>query len=363
MRAKNKRRKTAALLLMLLALSGCGPVQDAGDMVMIEQEREEITYELAVATVGDVEKSLSFKCTYEQEDEEDISFSISGKKISAVYVKEGDHVEKGQLLAELSGGSLDTQIEDLEYRIARNKLLLEHSKINENYEISRRWLEYMYSPYQASADSLKAGIASFQQSCTYSREDYQDAIALDELQLAQMKEELEKSRVYAGLTGTVTFLREGLEGSTSTKGEKIMTIIDGSKCLFVTRKEECAQYFSEGTEAEVSITSGTGAGKYTVVPYKMEEWGEKQTFTMAGDKDGNIIEVGTMGTLKIVVGYKENVLNIPEKAVHTADGKNYVYVVGENNMREIKWIETGLHGDRNVEVVSGLSRGEKVVLR
>jgi len=358
-----KRKVFAMTLVILLILSGCGAVEEADNVVMIEQEREEIQYELAAVTVGDVQQVVNIRCNYEQEDDEDIAFEMSGKRISEVYVKEGDHVEKGQLLAELSGGNLDVQIERLEYQIARNKILLEYSELNENYEISRRWLNFMYGFGGNSQKALESGIASLQQSYRYSREDLNDAIALDEMQLAAYREEIKKSRVYAGMTGTITWLQEGLEGSTSEKDKKIMTIIDSTKCLFVTKTEENVPYFEEGKGVEVSITSGAGAGQYVVVPYRMSEWGEEQTFILVDDSGSSIIEVGTMGTMKLIVDSREGVLNIPKNAVHSADGKSYVYVLGENNMREIKWIETGLFGDQNVEVISGLTRGEKVVVR
>lgn len=365
MKLKNASKKIAVLLVSMTMLSGCGNVTDDDNMVMIEQEREEIVYDLAVATIGDVEKTLRFRCDYVQEDDEDISFALSGKRIAAVYVKEGDHVEKGQLLAELSGGNLETEIERLEYQIARNKMLLEYSVINENDQISNIWLNYLFG-YGTSWEAelrIRDQVAALQQNGEYNREDYQDAIALDELQLKQMKEELKLSRVYAGMSGTVSWLGDRLEGSTSTKDEKIMTIIDSSKCLFEIRQEAYSSYFTEGMELPVNITSGTGAGSYTVVPYQMENWGEKQRFKLTEESSEKIIEIGAMGTMRLVIDKRENVLNIPSGAVHEADGKSYVYVLGENNMREIKWIETGLYGDQTVEVVSGLTRGEKVVLK
>lgn len=365
MKVKCIKNKGLILLAGILLFCGCGNTEDADSVVMIEQEREEIVYDLAVATVGDVEKTLNLRCDYEQEDEEDISFALSGKRINSVYVKEGEHVEKGQLLAELSGSNLEAEIERLEYQITRNKMLLEYSFVNEGDQISTLWLNYLYG-YGLSAAGEKAvkdSVAALQQNYNYSREDYQDAIALDEMQLKQMKEELKQSRVYAGMSGTVSWLKEGLEGSTSTKDEKIMTIIDTSKCLFVTKNEEYLPYFTEGMEIQVNITSGTGAGSYTVSPYRMDNWGEKQTFKMTSDNGESLIEVGAMGTMKLVIDRKESVLNVPKGAVHEADGKSYVYVLGENNMREIKWIETGLYGDQTVEVISGLTRGEKVVLK
>jgi len=65
----------------------------------------------------------------------------------------------------------------------------------------------------------------------------------------------------------------------------------------------------------------------------------------------------------VITGKKEQVLNVPLRAIHTAEDKKYVYVVGQENVREVKWIETGLYGDDCVEVISGLTEGEKVILK
>ena len=54
-------------------------------------------------------------------------------------------------------------------------------------------------------------------------------------------------------------------------------------------------------------------------------------------------------------------LTLPLSAVYHADGKPYVYVLDENDFRQIVWIETGLVGDEKVEILSGLNEGDKVV--
>lgn len=364
-----KRRKggTCVILLMslLAILVGCGNVEPQEEVIVIEQEKEGTIYELAVANIGDVEKTIKIKCVYQQEREQDISFSISGKQISHVYVKEGEHVVKGQLLAELSGGNLEEQIQKLEYQIARNKLLLEHALLNENYEISTYWLQFLYQSGQSDSEKkrLEESIKNIQKNYRYTREDYEDAIELDEAQLTQLQSELKQSRLYAGMNGTISWIRENLKGSTTVRDEKIMTVIDGSSCYFVVERTEYASYFEEGVEVDMTIVSGTGAGQYKVVPYKMERWADKLLFTLSENGSGSIIEVGASGTLSVVEGCSKQVLNIPLKALHEADGKKYVYVVGEDNMREIKWVEVGLYGDNSVEVTNGLLEGEKVILK
>lgn len=351
----------AACLLGVTILGGCGQVQEDTKGPVIEKETEPITYELAVVAKGTIQNLLKVRCTYTQVKDQTVSFSLSGKQISEVYVDEGDQVEKGQILAKLSGADKTAQLEALEYRIARNKLLLEYATINEVNEISSIWLNAIYRTHAPESATIST-VTNLQQNYRYQVEDLKDAISIDELQLAQLKEEVKQSYVYAEFDGTVTWIKGGLEGSTSVRGEKIMTVIDGSECVFVTELKEYDGYFEEGEGVPMSITFGTGKGEYTVYPHQMSKWAETQTFQLSEDVDV-IMEVGTTGTMTVVTDEREDVLYLPAKVVHTADGKTFVYVVSEDGMRQVKWIEIGMKTNDYVEIVSGLELGEKVVIR
>lgn len=351
----------AACFLAVSILGGCGQVEEQTEGPVIEKETEPISYELAVVAKGNIQKTLKVKCTYTQVKDQTVSFSLSGKKISDVYVEEGDQVEKGQLLAQLSGANKKAEMEDLEYRIARNKLLLEHATINEEFDISTLWLKAIYQG-NATQSVMEPLVERIQQNYRYQKEDLQDAISIDELQLKQLKEEVAESYVYAEFDGTVTWVREGLEGSTSVRGEKIMTVIDGTECVFITELDDYEGIFAEGVGVPMSVTFGTGKGDYVVYPHQMEKWGETQIFQLPEDVDV-IMEVGTTGTITVVTDKRDDVLYLPSKVIHRADGKAFVYVVSEDGMRQVKWIETGMETTSETEIVSGLELGEKVVIR
>lgn len=365
MKKKSIRRKVsgvvAACFFGVSILGGCGQVEENVEGPVIEKETEPISYELAVVSQGTIQKTLKVKCTYMQVKDQTVSFSLSGKQISEVYVEEGDQVEKGQLLAQLSGGNKTAQVEALEYQIARNKLLLEHATVNETYDISTLWLKAIYQG-NASLSVMEPLVQNIQQNYRYQIEDLQDAIAIDELQLAQLKEEISESYVYAEFDGTVTWVKEGLKGTTSVRGEKIMTVIDTTECVFVTELEEYEGLFDFGEGVPMSISYGTGKGDYILYPYQMNQWGETQSFQLPEDVD-IIMEVGTTGTMTLVGEERVDVLYLPSKVIHRADGKAFVYVVSEDGMRQVKWIETGMEGDSETEIVSGLELGEKVVIR
>ena len=113
----------------------------------------------------------------------------------------------------------------------------------------------------------------------------------------------------------------------------------------------------------MTIKTGASQGEYELTPWHMEEWGDLLTFKVVNLADGAGITVGSSGNVEMTVEKRENVLSIPSSAVKKADGKTYVYVLGKENIREVRWVETGFYGDNTVEIISGLSEGEKVILR
>ena len=253
----------------------------------------------------------------------------------------------------------------MEYNIARNQLNLQYIDINENQEISAVWLKFLYQSGKSSAEeeATKKSVEAIQQRYRYSREDCQDAIALDQAQLDILKKDVKQSSLYAGMDGTVSEIKNRLEGSTTVRDEEIIKIIDSSECLFAVKDVSLKDCFSEGMEVEMNLAYGTGAGNYDLVPYDMENWDEVLLFTISGDAESVTIDVGATGTMRYTTDFRSQVLSVPLKAVHQADGKSFVYVLGENQMREVKWIETGLFGDDRVEVISGLAEGEKVIIK
>lgn len=369
-RIQKKGAEILAAVITVLAGLYCTGCSDAGTeekntLIIAEAEAEVPEYSLAAATVGDVFCTEHVKCTYLQVKDQEISFSVSGRRVSKVAVKEGDSVSKGQLLAELDSSQWESRIEELEYKIERNRILLEQSKLTEDYEISAKWLQYIYRSGGSKEEesNVKDSVARLQEDYQLMRREYQDVIDLDTLELEKLKEQIAIGSVYAGMDGVISWQKSNLEGSTCAKDEVVMKIIDSSECLFMVEGAEYAAWFQEGVPVDVSITSGTGAGRYQLLPYQMEEWGDQLTFSLAEEYKDSVIEVGAAGNISVVREYRSQVLTVPPRAVHKAENKYYVYVVGTDGMREVQWIETGLHGDEAVEVISGLEPGEKVIIK
>lgn len=363
-RRRAKGKKYAALVgIFCLAVTGCAAdVPDEDTIVQIEQP-EESPYSLVVASVGDVVKTGRLRCTYRETEEEQIRIADDGKTVAKVYVAQGDRVVKGQLLAELETDGSQESVDELEYRIARNTLLLSYTDINENYELSGRWWNYVYqsSGSESDEEKLESSIESIHQTYRYRREDYQDAIELDRQQLENTLRAIEQSRIYAGMDGEMSYVNPELEGLKVTGGQTIMKIIDSTRCLFEARAKDTryVDRFREGEAMVLTIIRGRVSTEVEVLPYDVEHWEDTLYFELPERREE--IEVGTVGTIYYTIDSREQVLTLPSRAIRTAEGKNYVYVLGENDIPEVKWIETGLWGDSLVEVISGLEEGEYVV--
>ena len=358
---KNKNVRICVFLAGLMicaAFSGCtSDPEEKETRVIVEQEAPEVEYTLVTVNLGDIVLRKDLNCTYSQINSQQLSFPVSGRIISKVYFIEGEVVKKGDLVAELSGNDREDEIERLEYQIARNKLLLSQIDDTENYELSRRWLNKIYSRgFDQTGD-----IEDYQRDNEYRREDYRDAIALDEQQLSKIKQEIKQGKIYAGISGTVSLKKKNLEGSTSVKNEVIIEIKDNAECFFVVDDVKYKDYFKDGEKYDLSIFSGPGSGKYKVTPYKRNQWEEQMFFSIDDVDESVVFESGNSGSVSVILDERKQVLTLPREVVHEAEGKWYVYVINEAGVRDVKWIEVGLLGNELVEIVSGLSEGEKVI--
>jgi HlyD family secretion protein len=74
-------------------------------------------------------------------------------------------------------------------------------------------------------------------------------------------------------------------------------------------------------------------------------------------------KVGMSADVDISTDEKNNTIIIPARALKTEDEKNYVEILKDENAVEKIFVKTGMTGDEGtVEIVSGLSGGENVVI-
>lgn len=367
-----------SVCICLTGLFGCAEKQEE-TVVAIVPEDENVAYVMASTTRGDVMSTKNLTVTYKQTKDQEVCFDVGGKRIEKVHVHEGDKVKPGDVLVELSQGTLIEDIARLEYEIDRLTLELSFLPEHEEFELADSYSQYVRNnsaetPKDDEYDDADAKRRrenrvkvweerdeDIKDNYRYQREDLTDELEFDKQELTKLKSELGGSRLVAKMGGIIYKVEDNLEGSISKKDKVIMTIIDGNEGLFEMQEPDYAQYFNEGDVIKMNIAYGSAQGDYELTPYNYSSWGDKQYFSILDGPENEGIEVDTAATIQAVLGCRKDVLRVPKETIFKADGKTYVYVLDESNMRSVRWVETGMVGDEFVEILSGLSEGEQVV--
>jgi multidrug efflux pump subunit AcrA (membrane-fusion protein) len=86
------------------------------------------------------------------------------------------------------------------------------------------------------------------------------------------------------------------------------------------------------------------------------------TVTLLLDKKLDAIKPGMTGNVDVIIAQKQNVLRLPVTAINPRNGRATVQVLGKDGKTESRDITTGLKGDDDIEITSGLNEGDKVVV-
>ena len=80
------------------------------------------------------------------------------------------------------------------------------------------------------------------------------------------------------------------------------------------------------------------------------------------DNTEGLFKAGMFADIRLISSITDDALTIPTDAILEEDGKNVVFVVN-GDVLERREITTGMDQDDRIEVISGLSDGETVVVR
>jgi len=346
-------------ILFVLSFASCGKTEET-PLVQVDATNDSVSYSLIYPEIGSVIKTKDIECLYMQTKEQEVCFDSTGKYVDKVYVRKGDTVKKGDLLCELSYSALEEEIENLTYKVTKNELLLSYLDTNENLAIQDVWIPTIINPYYDKSD-IEKSVENVRKDYDRQRVLINDALEFDRKELAKKQAELKSSRLYASLDGIVYSIDSNLEGSTSKKDKVIMTIVDNTDCIFTVSGTEYKDYFKEGEHVNMKISYSKAAGDYILDPVDSNSWDDKIIFALYDGPEEAQLEVGSKGYINLELERKDNVLTLSKIVLHEIESQYYVYVLNENGVREIRYIEVGLIGDDCAEIISGLSEGDKVI--
>ena len=340
-------------------LTGCQilPEEETFPAAPVIQTYEAEEYKLASVLRGDLSRTKNVKCSYMPAKQESLCFELSGEMIEGIYVTSGQEVKAGQLVAKLEQEELAEQIDRLEYEL--QVLKVQSSYMMENWEVEEQLLEAKYDVESADYEAQKAVVDA---KYILKLEANRDSVYIKELRLQELKEDMQKHKLYATMDGTVTYVRDIQDREASVEDRVMITIADMDSTAFAVKGED-AEYFEVGME--VVITKGKE--QYEAICVDGAELGlteedrDKRAYFQLLQPDPTL-ESGNSGQIEVVLDSRENVLYVNKKAIKTAGGKQFVYVLNEEGLRETKDVTVGAEFGNVIEILSGLEEGESIIL-
>ena len=362
MNRKQKRSGTAvALIAMSAVLSGCSvifPPEEENRLIPLVETAEELDYSVESVMVGDVVQSTFIRTSYQQSQDEDLSFPVEGI-VQKILVSTGEQVHAGDILAQLDIGDTEEQFSALEKQVEKD-LKEKNDLLNlKQYDLNDLALKYQAGYYDGWADYSKA-VSDLDRSYSSRIGQIDDRLTLAELKKAKFEKILSESRLVAGMDGTVSFIQPGLKGKEVKAGAVVMTVVDSTECIFYGTTEYI-DHFQEGEILE--ITCNDTPYEVTVKKGEKFENGTGEIFFDLVTPDP-ALSFGVQGTYELILAKSEDTLYLSKKCIHDdGNGNNYVYQINDDGVRGLTYIKVGITGGQYTEVLEGLKAGDLVISR
>lgn len=332
------------LVLCSILLSACGASQRTEEPTPTPIPTPVIpvkpTYPVAK---GDVVHKLEFNGRVAPVTQEELFFKINGR-VAKIFVKEGEQVKAGQILAEL-----ETNTSAVDVR--RAQINLEVAKLNKEM-------------YLLTANKYAA---------TYPMQikmkDYD--IELAQLALDEIAAKVNTAQIKAPFDGTLLSMSLSVDKViTAYKSEVVLANLSQ---LEVRADLMAASLTSleEGLPVQVFPASGPGAALNAFLSRLPYPYGKGQInpqgkpdnathVTMIDDLAKNRLGLGDLVRVVVILEKKTDALWIPPQAIRKYEGRQYVVVQDSSGQRRVD-IKTGVTGDDRVEITEGLSEGQVIV--
>jgi macrolide-specific efflux system membrane fusion protein len=285
-----------------------------------------------------------------QEEELFFSEETSGKRINNLVVKTGDSVAQGQLIAELDVSDLDSQLKQKRLQTRKDELTM---------------IETLRKADEISAEQLEQAKIDFE---------------LKREELSKLEDQIAKAKLTAPFAGTIVTVKSK-KGDTVQSNQSVATLSDLNQLTVAASiTADDAKKVAVGMAAAVDINSaGQYKGKIKQLPVPdpngnngagggglpngQEQDSIDNYMVIQLDEFPPGMNRGTPLSVTVVTQKKENAVVIPLAALRSYSGRNYVQVVdNQGNKKEVD-VEIGQQTATDVEIIKGLTTGQKVVGR
>jgi len=263
-----------------------------------------------------------------------------GGQVKSIFVKAGDNVKKGQLLMKLEDGIIQQNIKQVENQLSFAKNLFSRQ---ENLWKDGIGTEIQYLSAKNNVESL-------------------------EKQISLVKEQLSTTSVIAEVSGVVdavsirvgeTFVGSPMAGITIINPSSMKAVVDVPE-NYISKVHKGMQVIINVPDINETIKSQISLISETINATSRSFVAESKVPSKSTLKPNQIALV------KLLDHESKNAIVIPVQTVQTDEKGKYVFVMSEENGKNIarkKSIQIGEFYDELIEVTSGLQTGDKIITK
>lgn len=336
-----------------------------------------INYETIAITRGDIEETVTAQGKLEPKEFVDVGAQVSGQLLK-LHVEIGDHVKKGDLLAEIDPKVYLANVEAVEAQIKtlRAQLSEQEAQVAFTQSVYNRNQTLMKSD-AVSKEVLESSLKEYKAAAARTNS-FKAQIEQAESRLKADTANLGYTKIYAPMDGTIVS-QTSKEGQTLNANQLAPVIVQVANLDTMTVRAQVA-------EADVSRLK-PGMPVYFNTLGSDRRW-EATLRQLLPSPDATVLDVvlynalvdvanpdhalmtGMSTQMFFVLGNAKDVMMVPTRAlgkkIAASDGaqkgESYEVLVTTKKGVETRTIQIGLMNRTQAEVLSGLSEGEQIAV-
>lgn len=374
-------KKIIKFIIFLAILSAC--FYFAYEKYFKEEKKDEFITSVAVR--GDLSKSIDSNGEIYANELIDVGAQVSGQ-IKKLYVKLGDKVKAGDMIAEIDSATQQNNVDTKRAQLGIYEAKLNSAKVA--LEIAESKFNREKELFGKNATS-KEEFESAKNSLAVTKANVKEI----EAQIAQTKISLNTAQIDLGYTkivapkeGTIVSVQVE-EGQTVNSNQATPTIVNiadltklklkmeiaegditkikvGSKVEYLILSEPNKKFYTQISSIDPGLTT-LSDGKYSQKSTVSSSTSSSSAIyyyanAVVENKD-EILRIGMTTQNTIMLESVKEAIIIPTVAIKKEGGKQYVNVLKDNLQVEKREVAVGLTDGLKSQIISGVSEGEKVI--
>lgn len=290
--------------------------------------------------------------------------------LGELLIKEGDPVEEGQLVAQLSDTAVQAQLEmvceTIQQTGERNRLSNEIAEYDiELLQLDLTEAKAAAEPDETRIQDLEFRLEEAELSLRQQKEKQELAMGRLEEQKQALEEQIVDCDIVAPTSGRVAYVAGVQEGGMLLEG-MVLAVIASDQLQLRT------DFLTDGTFRNADSCHIYYGGQEIAVqnlPYERNDYvaavlrnGSFYTYYTLAEQPADMM-AGDYAQLRIIKNRAEDVLTIPVTCLYRDGVGSYVYVIDEAGNRIKTPVATGVRNDIMVEITDGLAEGDEVYVK